>query len=99
MAKKLYVGNIAFAVHEDTLRDLFEEVGEVLSVKLITDRETGRFRGFGFVEMEDADAQKAIEKFDGYDFEGRPLKVSEARDRKPGGGSGRRPRPPRSRDR
>ncbi len=95
MAQKLYVGNLPFSATEDSLRDLFTEHGEVLSLNLITDRETGRPRGFGFVEMENADA--AIEALDGTDFEGRNLKVNVAKDRpdrgggdRGGGGGGRR---------
>ena len=88
MAKKLYVGNLPFSASEDEIRDLFSQYGEVQSVKLITDRETGRPRGFGFVEMENAD--DAAQNLDGYSFEGRNLKVNEARDRgdRRGGGGG-----------
>ena len=88
MAKKLYVGNLPFSATEDEIRDLFSQYGEVQSVKLITDRETGRPRGFGFVEMENAD--EAAQNLDGYAFDGRNLKVNEARDRddRRGGGGG-----------
>ena len=88
MAKKLYVGNLPFSASEDEVRDLFSQYGEVQSVKLITDRETGRPRGFGFVEMENAD--EAAQNLDGYAFDGRNLKVNEARDRddRRGGGGG-----------
>ena len=88
MAKKLYVGNLPFSAAEDEGRDLFSQYGEVQSVKLITDRETGRPRGFGFVEMENAD--EAAQNLDGYAFDGRNLKVNEARDRddRRGGGGG-----------
>ena len=88
MAKKLYVGNLPFSATEDEIRDLFSQYGEVQSVKLITDRETGRPRGFGFVEMENAD--EAAQNLDGYAYEGRNLKVNEARDRddRRGGGGG-----------
>lgn len=83
MSKKIYVGNIPFSATEDELRDLFGEHGEVESVKLISDRNTGRFRGFGFVEMGDDDAIKAIEALDGKDMGGRNLRVNEARERTP----------------
>ncbi len=92
MAKKLYVGNLSYAVTEDQLRDLFAEVGEVGEVVLITDRDTGRSKGFGFVEMtNDADAEAAITKFNGYALSDRELTVNEARPReeRPGGGGGR----------
>ena len=79
MAKKLYVGNLPFSATEDEIRALFEEHGEVMSVALIMDRETGRPRGFGFVEMENADA--AMQALDGNDFGGRTLRVNEARSR------------------
>lgn len=97
MAKKLYVGNLPFSASEDDVRDLFSTYGEVSSVSLITDRETGRLRGFGFVEMDDAGAREAIQSLDGKDFQGRNLKVNEAQE-KPrtggggGGGGGRGPR-------
>ncbi len=88
MTKKLYVGNLPFSASEDSVRDLFADHGEVESVNLITDRETGRPRGFGFVEMDDAGADAAIQALDGEEFEGRSLKVNEAQD-KPRGGGGR----------
>ncbi len=81
--KKIYVGNLPFTATEDEIKGLFEEHGTVSSINLITDRDTGRFRGFGFVEMEDADADTAMKALDGQDFSGRPLKVNEARDRQP----------------
>ncbi len=80
MAKKIYVGNLSFETTEDQLRTLFAEHGEVTSVNIITDRETGRPRGFGFVEMEGADA--AIAALDQKDFGGRNLTVNEARPRR-----------------
>ena len=86
MAQKLYVGNLPFSATEDDLRTLFSEYGEVHSVNLISDRETGRPRGFGFIEMEGAD--QAIEALDGRDFEGRNLKVNVAKDRGDRGGGG-----------
>ncbi|MRJ02024.1 MAG: RNA-binding protein [Epsilonproteobacteria bacterium] len=79
--KQIYVGNLPYRSSEEDVRKLFSQYGEVSSVKLITDRETGRARGFGFVEMEDSDAQAAIEALDGKEFEGRTLRVNEARPR------------------
>jgi RNA recognition motif-containing protein len=81
MAKKLYVGNLPFTATEDEVRDLFSQHGEVESVELLTDRQTGRPRGFGFVQMADDDAATAVEKLDGTDMGGRPLRVNEARER------------------
>ncbi len=81
--KSIYVGNIPFSVSEDDLQALFAEYGDVQSVKFINDRETGRFRGFAFVEMDDAGALAAIEALDGSDMSGRNLKVNEARPRAP----------------
>jgi len=81
--KSIYVGNIPFSASEDDLRDLFTPHGEVVSVKFIMDRETGRFRGFGFVEMEDTEALAAIEALDGGEMGGRNLKVNEAKPRAP----------------
>jgi len=97
MNKRLYVGNLNYATTEAQLSELFETVGEVVSANLITDRMTGRSRGFAFVEMaEEAQAQKAIDQLDGREVDGRPLKVAEARprrnDRSGGGGGGRRER-------
>jgi RNA recognition motif-containing protein len=79
--KKLYVGNLPYTSNEDELRDLFAAHGNVHSVNVIMDRETGRGRGFAFVEMDDDDATKAMESLDGADFGGRTLKVNEARPR------------------
>ena len=85
--KKIYVGNLPFSASEDEVRALFAERGEFESVALITDRETGRPRGFGFVEMSDADAaDAAIKELDGQDMSGRALKVNEARQRRDDGG-------------
>jgi cold-inducible RNA-binding protein len=92
MSSKLYVGNLSFDVAEQDLQELFASHGEVISAKVIMDRETGRPRGFGFVEMAQAeDAQKAIQGLDGRDFKGRNLKVNVAqpRENRNGGGSGR----------
>ncbi|MBI4804034.1 MAG: RNA-binding protein [Desulfovibrio sp.] len=87
MSKKLYVGNLSFSSTEDDIRNQFATFGEVISVSLITDRETGRLRGFGFVEMDDEGAKAAIQGMDGKEFGGRNLKVNEAED-KPRGGRG-----------
>lgn len=81
MSKNIYVGNLPWSATEDEVRAAFEAYGEVTSVKLIQDRETGRPRGFGFVEMEDAGALEAIDSLDGKDFGGRNLKVNEAKPR------------------
>ena len=86
--KKLYVGNLPFSATEAEITELFGEHGQVHSVALINDRETGRPRGFGFVEMDDEAAQAAMEKLDGSNMGGRPLKVNEARDKPSGGGGG-----------
>jgi RNA recognition motif-containing protein len=83
MVKNIYVGNLPFSATEDELRELFGTHGTVQSVKLISDRETGRPRGFGFVEMEDDGADTAIEALDGQEMGGRTLKVNIARDRAP----------------
>jgi RNA recognition motif-containing protein len=89
LSKKIYVGNLPFSSTEDELRALFEQHGTIESVAVITDRDTGRSRGFAFVEMADADsADKAIQALDGRDFGGRDLRVNEARDRNSGGGGG-----------
>ncbi len=81
MSKNIYVGNLPWSSTEEDVRAAFEAYGEVISVKLIEDRETGRPRGFGFVEMEDQGALEAIENLDGTDFGGRNIKVNEARPR------------------
>ncbi len=85
----IYVGNLPFDTTEDELRGLFAEHGEIQRVAIITDRETGRSRGFGFVEMaDDAEGNKAIEAMDGHAFGGRNLRVNEAKPREPRGGGG-----------
>ena len=82
MATNIYVGNLAFSIDSNGLRDLFAEYGEVTSAQVVADRDTGRSRGFGFVEMaNDDEAQKAISKIDGLSIDGRNLKVSVARPR------------------
>jgi RNA recognition motif-containing protein len=84
--KKIYVGNLPFTATEDEVKALFAEHGEVESVALITDRETGRPRGFGFVEMAPDAADAAIKALDGKEMGGRNLRVNEARPRNEGGG-------------
>jgi len=86
---KLYVGNLPFTATEDSVRALFAAHGTVEKVSLITDRDTGRPRGFGFVEMSNSDASRAMQALNGQDFGGRPLKVNEAQERSGGGGGGR----------
>jgi RNA recognition motif-containing protein len=79
MSKKIYVGNLSFRTTESELSSLFEQVGAVESVSIITDRDTGRSKGFGFVSMNDDDADKAIAQFNGKEVGGRALTVNEAR--------------------
>jgi len=81
MTKKMYVGNLPFSSTEEDVQDLFSKYGEVESVKIIYDKETGRSRGFGFVEMSEENAKEAMETLNGDQFEGRTLKVNEARPR------------------
>jgi len=89
MGNKLYVGSIPFSATEESLRDLFSSIGEVESVKIITDADTGRSKGFGFVEMSSAeDAKKAIEQLNGTKFMERALIVNEARPQQPREGRG-----------
>ena len=92
MGKKLYVGNLAFGVNDKDLQELFAQAGVCESTAVITDRDTGQSRGFGFVEMaSNDDAQKAITQFNGHDLKGRAMKVNEAKERERGsnnGGSG-----------
>jgi RNA recognition motif-containing protein len=92
MSKKIYVGNLSFQTTEAGLHDCFAQHGDVESAVIVMDRETGRSRGFGFVEMDTAAADAAIEALDGVDLDGRNLKVNEAKpreDRGGGGGGGR----------
>lgn len=77
--KNIYVGNLPWSSTEEDVRSAFERYGEVQSVKLVSDKDTGRPRGFGFVEMEDEGAEEAIRALDGTDFGGRNIKVNEAR--------------------
>jgi RNA recognition motif-containing protein len=89
MAKNIYVGNLTWECTADDLLALFQEHGSVSRAQVITDRETGRSRGFGFVEMDnDAEAQKAIDALNGADYRGRPLTVNEARPREERSGGG-----------
>lgn len=97
MSKKLYVGGLSWDTNEQGLRQAFEQFGTVEDAAVITDRETGRSRGFGFVTFEDDEAaQEAIQRMDGTALDGRNIKVNEAREREPrrggGGGGGRRDR-------
>ena len=95
----IYVGNLPYSTTEDDMRDLFGEFGELESCSIISDRATGRSRGFGFVQMpNDEEASKAIAELNGKEFEGRSLTVNQARERsEDGGGGGRgRSRDPRS---
>jgi len=85
---KIYVGNLPFSATEAEVRTLFSEHGTVESVSLPTDRETGRPRGFGFVEMSQADAARAIQSLNGKELGGRPLRVNEAQDKPRTGGGG-----------
>ncbi len=83
MSKSIYVGNLPWSATEDQVRNLFAEYGTVNSVNLVSDRETGRARGFGFVEMAAADADAAIQALNGSNMDGRSLKVNEAQPRAP----------------
>jgi RNA recognition motif-containing protein len=92
VGRKLYVGNLPYSATEESLSAKFSECGLVESAKLITDRDTGQSKGFGFVEMgSDSEAQAAISRFNGVDYEGRPMKVNEAKpqEKRTGGGGGR----------
>lgn len=93
--KKIYVGNLQFSTTEDDLRSMFGPYGAVESATLVTDRDTGRSRGFAFVEMAEADAASAINALNGSDSGGRALVVNEARPKADRGGSGRDKRPKR----
>ena len=89
LAKKLYVGNLPFSTTEDEVRELFEEFGTIESLAMINDRDTGRFRGFCFIEMEADAADEAISALNGSSFSGRNLTVNEARPREDRGGGSR----------
>ena len=86
---KLYVGNLPFTATDDSVRALFSKHGTVEKISLVTDRDTGRPRGFGFVEMSNADASRAMQALNGTEFDGRTLKVNEAQDRERSGGGNR----------
>ncbi|OGJ90538.1 MAG: RNA-binding protein [Candidatus Raymondbacteria bacterium RifOxyA12_full_50_37] len=89
MGKKLYVGNLAYSIGDSELQQMFEACGTVASAKVITDRDTGRSKGFGFVEMTtDQEASSAISAMNGKEIEGRALTVNEARPKPEGGGGG-----------
>ena len=83
------MGNLPFSATEDAIKELFGQHGTVHSVALINDRETGRPRGFGFIEMDDSAATAAISALDGHEMDGRALRVNEAQDKRSGGGGGR----------
>ena len=83
MATSIYVGNLSWSATQEGVESLFSSFGNVHSVNLISDRETGRARGFGFVEMEDGDAINAIAALDGKEFEGRALRINKAEPKKP----------------
>jgi|SRR5215471_3505965 len=87
MSKRIYVGNLSYHTTENDLADLFGQVGEVASANIITDRDTGRSKGFGFVEMDGEEADKAIAQFNGSELNGRTLTVNEARPREDRSGS------------
>ena len=94
---KLYVGNLSYSVNDSVLKELFGAYGNVESARVISDRDSGQSKGFGFVEMSDADAQQAMSALNGKDQDGRALKVNEAKPQEPraggggfGGGGGRR---------
>ena len=86
--KKIYVGNLPFSATEDEVKELFGQHGTVHSVALINDRETGRPRGFGFIEVDDEALAAMIQNLDGQEMDGRALRVNEAQDRPRGGGGG-----------
>lgn len=89
MAKKLYVGNLSYEVTEDELSQLFSQCGQVSGARIVKDRDTGRSKGFGFVEMpNDDEADQAISRMKGHDLKGRPIMVDEAREKTGGGGGG-----------
>jgi len=93
LSKKLYVGNLSYEATEDQVRGLFSDFGTIESIAMISDRDTGRFRGFGFVEMEESSANAAINALNGKEVDGRTLNVNEAKPRveRSSGGGGRYP--------
>ena len=90
--KKIYVGNLPWSATDAELRDLFSSIGTVHSAAVVSDRETGRSRGFGFIEMDEGDAERAISELNGRDIGGRALRVNEAQERQRRGGGGGRDR-------
>lgn len=90
MSKRIYVGNLSYQTTENDLTSLFEQAGQVNSANIITDRDTGQSKGFGFVEMGNEDAEKAIAQLNGTEVNGRALTVNEARPREERGGGGRK---------
>ena len=88
MSKRIFVGNLSYQTTESDITSLFEQAGEVESASIITDRDTGRSKGFAFVEMGSEDAEKAIAQFNGHELNGRALTVNEARPREERGGGG-----------
>ena len=93
MGRKIYVGNLPYSADQQSLEQKFAQCGSVDSVNLITDRDSGRSKGFGFIEMSsEAEARKAIEEFNGSDYDGRPLTVNEAKPQQKKTGSGDRHR-------
>ena len=90
MSNKLFIGGLSWDTDEQGLRSAFERFGSVQEAAVITDRDTGRSRGFGFVELDDSAAQSAMEALDGHELDGRKLVVNEAQERKSGGGGGGR---------
>lgn len=92
MSKRIYIGNLSYQTTESDLTNLFEQAGEVESASIITDRDTGRSKGFAFVEMDNEGADKAIAQFNGTDLNGRSLTVNEARAREERSGNGDRGR-------
>jgi cold-inducible RNA-binding protein len=89
LSKKMYVGNLSFETSEEQVRDLFTPFGEIESISMITDRMSGQFRGFCFVEMETSAANSAMKALDTKEFDGRALKVNEAKPREEGAGGQR----------
>lgn len=89
MGRKLYVGNLPYSASQESLQDTFGQCGTVESVNLITDRDSGQSKGFGFVEMSsESEAQKAIQELNGREIDGREIKVNEAKPKAPRGGGG-----------
>jgi len=89
VGKKLFIGNLPYSATDEILQETFAQIGSVVSAKVIMDRDTGRSKGFGFVEMStDAEAAEAVERFNGVDFQGRPMTVSEAKPMAPREGGG-----------